>query len=212
MSDTSASVSDPSQCVKQVAPLPVCRSTIRWQVVASSDPRIDTEPSLGVVTANSLCWTYRSPLGSTIWVGWLLRSFAFSSRCGWARITPPVSRVRSIRSPLISSGMAGNAQGGRRPLRASSAGPRWTKSGTAARSAGKSRRESQILHLVKFCRASFCKWPCCWRHKSERAEKGSFQRAFSLPWLWEGYFCARRETTISDGNYCLMHRNNSKDN
>lgn len=65
-----------------------------------------------------------------------------TSRCGWARITPPVSRVRSIRSPLISSGMAGNAQGGRRPLRASSAGPRWTKSGAAARSAGKSRRES----------------------------------------------------------------------
>lgn len=65
-----------------------------WQVVASSDPRMETEPilkernivrtplsqslfqqkknclcsyipSLGVVTANSLCWTYRRPLGST---------------------------------------------------------------------------------------------------------------------------------------------------
>lgn len=76
-----------------LAAVPVCLSTTKWQVVASSDPRIETDPgetqrrdvkilavhsglphqalldapvpSLGVVAANSLCWTYKRPRGPT---------------------------------------------------------------------------------------------------------------------------------------------------
>lgn len=75
---TSALVSLPSQCVKQVAPLPVCLRTTMWQVVASSEPRMEMEPSFGEVTASSLCWTYRRPWGPTCWTDWPLRSLALS--------------------------------------------------------------------------------------------------------------------------------------